>query len=400
MVVHSYYPVGEVRGEKEAHAAVKAGFRVTVVCLGRAGEPLSETVDGVDIVRISIEHARGVSALRTIVEYTAFALSAAVAVLRVHWRRRIDIAYIHAPPDFLIVAALIPRLLGKRVVIDIHDLSPHMFDARFGNRRLSRLVERALYGVERVACRIADAVVTVHDPYRDELTAHGVPRDKITVVMNAPPAEPIAAARNAATNEGPREGFVVAYHGTVTYWYGVDLLIEAVARLQDRVPLLRGVILGEGDALPEIEALAERLGVASRIEFPTQLLAQHEAVARVASASCGVIPNRNSRLNRFALSSKLLEYVALGIPVVVSHLDTLAAHFGPDEVTFFEPGDAASLAQAIAWVAQNPNEALDKAVRAQHRAEAYSWAASSARLLATLSDDRSANPPELPRTAR
>jgi glycosyltransferase involved in cell wall biosynthesis len=98
-----------------------------------------------------------------------------------------------------------------------------------------------------------------------------------------------------------------------------------------------------------------------------------------------VIPNRPSRLNRFALSSKLFEYVSLGIPVVVSRLETLAAHFDADEVTFFESGDVEALAEAIAWVAEHPAEARAKAERAQLRAEAYSWSASRARLVETLS---------------
>jgi glycosyltransferase involved in cell wall biosynthesis len=260
-----------------------------------------------------------------------------------------------------------------------------MFDARFGDGRLAHPVEGVLRMVERGACRVADQVVTVHEPYRAELAAHGVPAEKITVVMNAPSTEMIEIARAAAKDEQHRESFVVAYHGTVTHWYGVDLIVEAIAGLQDRVPNIRGLILGEGDALPSVEALAHSAGVASRIEFPTTLVAQVEAVSRVAGANCGVIPNRDSRLNRFALSSKLLEYVALDIPVVVSRLDTLAAHFAADEVTFFDPGEAESLAGAIAWVAEHPAEAREKAKRARRRAEAYSWATSRARLLETLS---------------
>jgi glycosyltransferase involved in cell wall biosynthesis len=283
------------------------------------------------------------------------------------------------------VTALIPRLLGSRVVLDIHDLSPHLFDARFGGSRLARPVGRILRAVERSACAIADRVITVHDPYRDELAANGVPSRKIAVVMNAPTNEAVDLARTAAAN-GQRSGsFVVAYHGTLTHWYGVDLLVEAIARLEDRIPELHGLILGEGDALSSVEALADRAGVASRIDFPDALVSHLEALCRVAGASCGVIPNRESRLNRFALSSKLLEYVSLGVPVVVSRLETLAAHFSPDEVTFFEPGNADALAEAIAWVSEHPAEAREKTERARQRAEAYSWTESRARLLEALS---------------
>ena len=205
------------------------------------------------------------------------------------------------------------------------------------------------------------------------------------MVMNAPTTEEVDLARTAAANGQHPGGFVVAYHGTLTHWYGVDLLVEAIARLEDRIPELRGLILGEGDALSSVEALAHRAGVASRIDFPDALVSHVEAMCRVAGASCGVIPNRQSRLNRFALSSKLLEYVFLGVPVVVSRLETLAAHFSSDEVTFFEPGDVESLAEAIAWVAEHPAEAREKVERARQRAQAYSWPASRERLLEALS---------------
>ena len=384
MVVHSYYPVGEVRAEREARAAVEAGYEVTVVCLRRPYEQHKEIVDGIRIERLPVQHVRGVGALRMIREYVDFALRSTIAVIRIDRKLPVDVTYVHAPPDFLVVAGVLPRLRRRRVVLDIHDLTPHMFDARFAPGRRSRLAQRLLYAVERAACAVANEVVTVHGPYRDELAAHGVPAEKITVVMNAPAPESVARARAAAENGKGMEGFVAAYHGTVTQWYGVDLLVEAIARLTDRVPGIRGLILGEGDALPEIEALAQRLGVGSRIEFPATLVSQAEAICRVAGASVGVVPNRPTRLNRFALSSKLLEYVSLGIPVVVAELETLAAHFDPHEVTFFRPGDADSLAEAIAWVAENAEEAGEMAARAERRAQQYAWPENRARLLAAL----------------
>jgi glycosyltransferase involved in cell wall biosynthesis len=389
MVVHSHYPVREPRAEREALAAVEAGYAVDVICLRLPGEPASEILDDIRITRLPIRHVRGAGAVRAITEYVGFALRAALTVVRIHRESRIDILYIHAPPDFLIAAALIPRLLGSKVVLDIHDLSPHMFDARFGGRPAAQVVQRALRQVERVACSLADRVITVHDPYRAELIAHGVPAEKIYVVMNAPAADVLGAAQAAVRNGRTSNDFVVAYHGTVTHWYGVDLIVDAIALLEDRLPRLRGLILGEGDALSSAEALAHRRGVASRIDFSNGFVSHVEALTRVAGASCGVIPNRPSHLNRFALSSKLLEYVSLGIPAVVARLETLEAHFSTDEVTFFEPGSAESLAEAIAWVADHPTEARVKAEHAQGRAQQYSWSASRARLLETLSDTTS-----------
>jgi glycosyltransferase involved in cell wall biosynthesis len=385
MVVHAHYPLGEPRGEREARAAVEAGWDVHVICLQAEGEPSVETIDGIHITRLPIAHVRGVGRLRLVAEYAGFALLAAVSVVKVHRRLPINVTYIHAPPDFLIIAALIPRLMGSGVVLDIHDLSPHLYEARFGRGVFAHIAERALRLVELGACAVADRVVTVHAQYRDELILHGVRRGKIGLVMNAPDPAVLEQVRSAVHQPAPSQPFTVAYHGTITDWYGVDLIIEALARLDGRVRGLRGMILGEGDALASAESLARELGLEERIEFSRRYLPHVEALRRVASASCGVIPNRPSPLNRFALSSKLLEYVELGIPVVVARLETLAAHFGPDEVTFFEPGNAESLSDAIAWIAENSQEAREKAERARKRAEAYAWPESRVHLLEALS---------------
>jgi glycosyltransferase involved in cell wall biosynthesis len=382
MVVHAQYPLGEPRVEREARAAVEAGHRVDVICLRAAGEPARATIEGIQVRRLPIEHLRGAGASHVIREYLGFTFRAAVETARLHRQHPLDVVHVHAPPDFLILSALIPRLRGSGVVLDIHDLSPDMFAARFGTRQTARVVEGCLRLVERTACALADRVITVHDAYSRELAAHGVPRERIEVVMNAVETEAVRRAR--ATVPATDEGFVVAYHGTITDWYGVDLLVQAVAHLERRIPAIRALVLGDGDALPSVEELARRLGIESRFRFSRAYLPHNDVLGAVANASCGVIPNRPTRLNRFALSSKLLEYVALGIPVVVARLETLAAHFSDDEVTFFTPGDAGSLAEAIAWIAEHPLEAREKVDRARERAEAYSWPASRARLLATL----------------
>jgi glycosyltransferase involved in cell wall biosynthesis len=387
MIVHSHYPVGEPRAEREARAAVEAGYAVDVICLRRPHEPAFETVDGIGVIRLPVQHVRGRTAIQTVAEYGGFAARAALAVLRIRRSAAINVVYVHAPPDFLIIAALLPRLLGSGVVLDVHDLSPHMFQARYGGRPFSAIAGRALGLVERAACALADRIVTVHAPYRDELMVSGVPARKIAVVMNAPAPEAVARAKaTLARRRHEHNSFVVAYHGTITRWYGVDILVEAIGSLKTRIPELRAIVLGEGDALPAVEELARRVGVEERIEFSRAYVPHDEALARVAAAGCGVIPNRHSLLNRFALSSKLLEYVTLGIPVVVAHLETLAAHFAPDEVTFFTPDDPASLAAAVAWVAENPDEAQRKSERARLRAEDYSWPVSRDNFLSVLRD--------------
>jgi glycosyltransferase involved in cell wall biosynthesis len=383
MVVHAYYPLGEPRVEREARAARDAGYDVEVIALRHGDEPQDEVVDGIRVRRVNLRHVRGAGLGRIAVEYVAFLFLAARELLR----RRVgrgSIVQVHTPPDFLALAALPARLRGATVLVDIHDLSPHMFGARFGSGAAAWLVMKALSVVELAACALASRVITVHEPYRRELIAHGVPPEKVVVVMNAADEAVIERVR-AGNGSKPYGGaFTLGYHGTITWWYGVDLVVEAVKELDADLPGVRAVVLGDGDALETARTRAGELGVSDRVEFSGAYLPLEQALARVASADCGVIPNRASTLNRFALSSKLFEYVALGIPVVVSRLETLASHFGPEEVTFFDPGDSGSLSEAVRWVATHPEEARAKAERARERAAEYAWARNRERYLDVL----------------
>lgn len=381
-VVHHPYPVTEVRGEREALAFRDAGLDVEVVCLRQPGEPAHERVDDIAVRRLPIEHNRGATLPGLLKEYLGFTAAAGLALSRSSWQRRPELVHVHAPPDFLLAASLIPRLRGARVLLDIHDLSRDMFDARFGDRLLARIGVAGLIAVERLACALADRVVTVHKPYADELARLGVPTAKIGVVMNAIDERVLSAVRHSSAGAAREEAFTVAYHGTITAWYGLDVLVEAVALARADVPSIRAVIVGGGDALEETRQLAHDLGVGTRVEFPGNL-AHAAALGRVGVADCGVVPNRSTKLNRFALSSKLFEYVALGVPVAVARLETLAQHFNDDEVLFFTPGDAASLARALVSIAHDPQTAASRAERARKRAEdQYSWSQNRETLLA------------------
>lgn len=382
MVVHAYYPLAEPRVQREARAACQAGYDVIVVALRSPGEAAREVIDGVRVHRLPLVHRRGAGMLRMALEYLSFSILAMAWVARESLLRPFALVHVHAPPDFLVVAALPARLRGTRVVLDIHDLSSHMLAVR--TRGEFATASKGLLAIERRAAGAADRVVTVHEPYRGELIAHGVPAEKVRIIMNGADDSLLTGIRPSMRD--PEHRFRLAYHGTLTWWYGTDLIIDAVRKLNDLELDVEALILGDGDALLDLQTTARQLGVGDRVEFSRGYLPIENALARVATADCGVIPNRPSVINRFALSSKLLEYVSLRVPVVVAELETLAAHFSPEEVTFFTPGDSESMANAIRWVHDHRAEARAKAARALERAEEYSWNRGRRQLLALYED--------------
>jgi glycosyltransferase involved in cell wall biosynthesis len=367
MLVHGPYPVGEGRVAREALAALDAGWQVDVVAMRKPGEPAEEMVDGIAVLRLPLAHRWGAGPLAAVREYLGFTILASIRVAGLAARRRYDVVHVNNPPDFLILTAVVPKLLGAKVIFDVHDLSPDMFTMRFGGRCGSRVGHQLLRAVELWSAKFADAVVTVHEPYRRELAARGVPLEKITVVMNS------LDERLLPADGQSEDGFRVVYQGTITPPYGVHLLVEAVARLADEVPEVRLEIYGDGDSLSEIRSTAQRLRVVDRIRLSGRFLPHGDVLERIRSASVGVVPNLPTPLNRFALSTKLFEYIALGIPVVSADLPTIREHFSDSEVLFFRAGDIEALKAALLEIRREPASAAARAEAARRRYEGYRW---------------------------
>ena len=368
MVAHAAFPE-DVRVARQVRAAVAAGFDVFVLATRNPGEPARERIEGASVVRLPVSHVRGGGGARVLAEYLSFTYLATLRLGLLSLRRRFDVVQVHNPPDFLIVSALLPKLLGARIVLDLHDLSSDMFAMRFGEGRAARAGERVLRWIERAACRFADRVITVHEPYRTELACRGVPPEKSIVVLNSVDERLLPPERPSV-----REPFRIVYHGTVTPHYGLGVLLDAFAAVAGALPDATLHIYGGGDAVPTLTAQAARLDLASRLELTGERLEQGEVLRRVQGASVGVVPNLPTRLNRFALSTKLFEYVVLGIPVVAAALPTLRSHFADTEIAYFAAGDARSLGDAIRGVADDFESARSRARAARARYDAsYTW---------------------------
>jgi glycosyltransferase involved in cell wall biosynthesis len=392
MVVHGPYP--EPRVAREAAAALDAGYAVEVVAMKTRGEATQELVDEVLVIRLPVHHVHGARLGRVITEYLTFATLATAVVGKRAVSQPYDVVHVHNPPDFLIATAVVPRFLGSRVILDIHDRSPDMFAMRFPGRA-GAFARRVLEHLERLATAFADSVVTVHDPYLRELVANGMPSEKAVVVMNSlderllPPPKP--------RTEGP---FRVVYHGTVTPHYGVHLLPDAAAETVEQGVDLHVEIIGGGDSVPSLKRRVTALGLSERFSIEGRFLPHEAVLEQVNGASAGVIPNLPTPLNRFALSSKLFEYVALGVPVVSAALPTIRKYFNDSEVLYFRPGDANSLAAALLAVAHDPLGAVSRAERARRRYQNYRWELSAGAYVEVL--DRLASQtssPALPRAA-
>lgn len=372
MVVHAYYPIGETRVQREALALVGQGYQVDVICLRDEGEPSKAREDGVDIYRLPVMRHRAKGLVVQFFEYLAFFTLALVKLISLHTWKRYGTIQIHNLPDFLVFSALFPKLTGARIILDLHDLMPEFFASRSGGD-FNSLPVRLVAWQERISCRFADHVITVTDVWRETLIQRGVPATKVSVVMNVADTRLFSRVPPPIRIAQTDPGFSLIYHGTFSHRFGVDLIVAAVARVRSQVPGLHLTLLGGGEARDDLVALRQELGLQEVVEISEEFIHAGELPSMIRQADVGIVPNRSDIFTDGLLPTKLMEYVALGIPVIAAHTPTIAAYFDGRMVRFFRPGDVEDLARCIVDLHNDRRRLKELAHEADRFNETYSW---------------------------
>jgi glycosyltransferase involved in cell wall biosynthesis len=368
MVAYTDYAM-DARVRREAETLAANGFRVRCLTTKNGGAPQQYTLDGVEVHELRVTKYRGKSARAYAASYLHFLATASVACVRLMARGELDVVHVHNIPDFLVFAGLVPRLAGRKVILDVHDSVPETFAAKFSS---AGLVRRALCLEERMSALVAHRVICVNHPQRDALVGRGIPDAKTFISMNVP--DPKIFRSVDVPEARPKPGRLrLVYHGTMAHRLGVDLLIQAVARLTKDVPDVQLHLWGHGDDLPAFKSLASALRVDEQVHFNATGYPLRELPDRLRVMDLGVVGNRRSAACDLMLPVKLLEYVSLGIPTVVPRLKTIEHYFSDDMVTYYEPEDVDSLAAAIRRLHRCVDARRRQAVRARDFLTRYGW---------------------------
>lgn len=374
MVTFSSYP-GDPRPRRAADALIQEGMTLDLVCLaGNERAPRREMVNGIDVVRIPIAHRRG-GPLAYAYTYSAFIL---ISSLILAWRtltRGYDVVYIHNMPDVLVLSALIPKLFGAKVVLDLHDPMPELMMTIF--RRLpDSLPVRILQRLEKWSIARADVVITVNLACKKIFGSRSCPPKKVNVVMNSPDGQIFrfqAAHCNGSSHRNPEKPFVIMYHGSLVERNGVDLAVEALARIRQSVPTAQLKIYGSTTPFLErvLDAVREK-GLQDSVHHlgPRRL----EDIARaIEECDVGVIPNQRNVFTELNTPTRIFEYLALGKPVIAPRAPGIQDYFGEESILSFELGNSEELAKQIEYVFFHPVEATEIAKRGQQVYLAHTW---------------------------
>jgi glycosyltransferase involved in cell wall biosynthesis len=379
MVAFTDYPV-DTRVRREAEALVERGDEVDFICLKTPALGDRRSLNGVTLHPLMwFDYKDGGRPRDYVRRYLIFQLAALVCIFQLHVRRRYDVVHVNTMPDSLVFSALGAKLLGARVVLDVHDLMPELYASKFGFDETHWAI-RLLLAVERRSVAFADRAIAVHRPHLDALVRHGNPAEKFMILMNVP--DPALFRPRPATAQPSR--FVLVYHGTVGSRHGLDVAVRAVALARESVPKLELRIIGDGDYFPRVRAVVEELGVEDSVRLEQHFVEIEALLPTIAEASVGLVPILDDPFTQYMLPVKLLEYVAMGIPVIASDTHTIRSHFDDDMLCFTTPGDPRDLAAKIVALHEDPERRSRLAAAANRFNDAHSWDREKARYLALI----------------
>ena len=386
VLLYSHHPA-DPRPRRAVEALVEAGMEVDIICLRENDdEPTRESAGGVNVLRLPLRKRRS-SKLAYLTLYTQFILYSGALLLWRGWRRRYGLVHVHNMPDVLVFAGLGPKLFGARILLDLHDPMPELMTSIYGLGPSHWLV-RVLRRLERWSIGFADLAITPNVTFKNLFVARSCPPEKMQIVMNSPQQQIFDPDRPDLPAElAPRDGqdagaeFRLMHHGSIVHRHGVDLLVEALAKVRPALPGVRLDIYGSPTPFLEVVLdTGRRLGVADCIRFHGAK-SQAEIAAAIRQCHLGVVPNRRSAFTDINLPTRLFEYLAMRRPVVAPATQGIADYFGPDEVLMFDRDDVDDLAAKILWVAAHPQEAAEMVARGVRVYRQHLWEEEKTRFL-------------------
>jgi glycosyltransferase involved in cell wall biosynthesis len=364
---HAYFP-GDVRVDREVHALADSGCDVTVLCLRRPGEKSFEDAGHIHVHRIPLGRRRR-SKATYVIEYAISMILMAWRISRLAIHRRFDVIQVNTLPDCLVFVTLIPRLLGSRIMIDLHEPTLELYETKYGNGT-SRIIRHILVFIEKYAIRFSHHALTVNDTIRQRFIDRGAPADKITVVRNVPPEDILRPPKKHRQNS--TLDFLLMTHGTLQARYGQDILIRALGQIRESIPNIKVQIVGGGETEPELRRLAEYLRYEDIVEF-TATVPRKELPEYLIQADVGVVPLSRSPFSDLCQPNKLFDYVALKVPVIAARVPAIEETFDDQCICYYEPGNQEDLSRAVIELHQNAEKRQSMAERSYKNYQVLRW---------------------------
>ncbi|HEY1612441.1 MAG TPA: glycosyltransferase family 4 protein [Rhizomicrobium sp.] len=365
----------------EATTLKQAGYEVSIICpKGKSATASFECIDGIHIFRHPLPlEARG--ALGYALEYASALFWEFVLSVKVFRKRGFDVIQACNPPDLIFLVALFWKVLFRtRFVFDQHDIGPELYEAKFGRRDMWW---RLLCRFERASFALADVSIATNESYREiALERGGMPADCVYVVRSGPN---LARVRELPPDPSWRKGrqHLVAYVGVIGAQEGLDLLLEAAAHMRDALGRrdVQFVIVGDGPEFEHVKAMCAAMALDDVFTF-TGRVDDNTLFTVLSTADVCVNPDRPNAMNDKSTMNKIMEYMALGKPIV--QFDLTEGRYSAQAASLYARNtDTTDFAARIVELLDDPEKRQAMGAFGKARVhDALSWPHEAPKLLA------------------
>ncbi len=348
MVGYAFYEMDN-RIRRYAETLVRLGHEVDAIVIGKEGQRASEVISGVRVYRVQRRVINEKGQLSYLGRLLLFLLKSSWFLTLKQLRSPYDLVHVHSVPDFEVTAAWLPKIMGSKVILDIHDLVPELYTSKF-NVGPESFIRKLLIGAERISAHFSDHVIVANHIWQRTLQSRSVKADECTAILNFP--DPHIFYRRGRTRSDNK--FVLLYPGTLNSHQGLDIAIRAFARIKDQTPQAEFHIYGRGPEKSALTQLISELHLEDRV-FLRDPVPLPQIAEIMENADLGVVPKRKSSFGNEAFSTKIFEFMALGVPVLAADTRIDRYYFDDSIIRFFRSEDEADLASnMLAMITQKP----------------------------------------------
>lgn len=330
---------------QEAGALRDAGYQLSVICpVGKGYEKRHEVLEGIHVYRHPLPlEADG--ALGYLIEYSAALFWEFVLAWKVLFQRGFDVIHACNPPDNIFLIGLFFKLFGKKFLFDHHDINPELYEAKFGRRDF---FYRMLLAWERWTFRAADVSIATNESYRRiALSRGGMVPSRVFVVRSGPNLDRMQILPPEPSLKNGRR-YLVGYVGVMGKQEGIDYLLRSVRHIVHELKRrdIQFGLVGGGTELEAMQTYARDLGVEDYVTF-TGRVPDRQLLAMLNTADICVNPDVANEMNDKSTMNKVMEYMALGKPIV--QFDLTESRFSAQEAALYATkNDEIDLATKIA----------------------------------------------------
>jgi glycosyltransferase involved in cell wall biosynthesis len=389
VLLFSHYPA-DPRPRRAAEALAAQGVKIDLICLrDDDGEPARETFGGINVTRVRLKRQRG-SKLGYVGQYLTFVLASFFYLASRSLTRRYDLVHVHNMPDILVFGATVPKLLGAKVILDLHDPMPELMQTIFGLPENSLSVVM-LKRLEKWSVRFADLVLTVNLACKKIYSSRTCQPDKIKVVINSPDEEIFRFQRGVVRDVNGKNGnrsepFVILYHGSLVRRNGFDLAMESLEKVKKTISSVRLRVCGKRtDFFEQVMESARQRGLDGNVDY-LGVRDLKGIVEAIEDCDLGIIPNHRNIFTEINTPTRIFEYLALAKPVIAPKAKGIQDYFGDNDLIFFELGNADDLARKIEFAYSHPEEVADTVKRGQEVYLSHTWSRERLSLLNSISE--------------